>query len=298
MADTNQNAYLFSPQTRHWIQRGFLFFVGGTVILFPLFLVWGYFGLFVAVIGLWFVYRRDIKPLLQTELEITPYKISGEINGQPVYLFWHDILVAHQTESIKQGYIQLATVHQTITIPLDILDGQALWLVVKEYAPAVALEKEAIDSLFEARRTLEDKQWQAHILPRPLQVGYHWGIKVVAWGCLIFSIWVAMMLYRETGDISTLILPLTFFMLSVFGIYYFSKQIFVNNKGIKVKDWFGQKEMDWVDIQRIESQNRGFLFSSDDKTLWITSPENWTGNDKLAMLEFVNAQIEHHLIEI
>ncbi|MCP5007057.1 MAG: EbsA family protein [Planctomycetes bacterium] len=297
MIDNNQSAHSFYPLKRYWIERGLVFFIMAMFGIFFLFTPWKFFGIILGVVGIWLVYRRDIQPLLQTNLELNNDTISGHINGHTVYLFWRDILVARQTGTIKQGYIQLATRHKTVNIPLELLDGKGLWSVVKGYVSTSALEEDAYQQLPEYQEIQEDRLRQIHTLSKPLKVGYHWGIKVMAWGCLIFSVWIIAELYKEASLSSILILPFVFFVISGLGIYHFSKHIKMDTNTIEVSNWFGQKEIEWAEIQRIEYRISALVFCSNGKKLQITGPTNWAGNDKQNMVDFLNAQIEYRQIE-
>jgi hypothetical protein len=296
--NNNQTNHSFYPLKRYWIERWLVFSVISIFGFLLLYAQWGFLSVVVGIVIFGFVFRRDILPLLQTKLELNSDSISGQVKGQTVYMFWSDILVARQIGKMKQEYIQLATADKSVNIGLELFDGRELWAIVKASVPTSALEEDAYKRLPEFREVQEGKLKQVYTLSKPFKVGYHWGIKIMAWCCLIFSVWVMTELYKEISVSSTLILPAIFFMVSGLGIYHFSKHIEMDTEKIKVNDWFGQKEIEWAKIQRIEYRNSVLVFYSDRKKLQITGPTNWAGNDKQNMLDFLNAQIEYRQIEI
>ena len=111
----------------------------------------------------------------------------------------------------------------------------------------------------------ENRQRQIHTLSKPLIVGYSWGVKIMAWGCLIFTIFVTVELYKEVGISSELLVPSAFFVISGLSIYHFSKYIKMDTNTIEISGWFGRKDIKWAEIERLEYQNTALVFYSKGK---------------------------------
>lgn len=301
----DQYPHFFYPLKRHWIEKGLLPVLAvlflGTVLILRFNFVAGVIG---AALLAWYLFYRDIQPLLQTYLEINQDTLSGLANRHRIHLFWQDVLVVQQTGTLKQGFIHLITPQTRITIPLQLFDGDKLWQVVKSCVPGSALETDAYKKLPAYQEYQQEKARIIHTLTEPLRAGYNWGIKVMAWGCLIFSVWVMRELFKEVSFSSILWLPGAFFVASSFCIYHFSKYVEMSSSAIAVVSWLGRKEMKWSEIQRVKCRYGAgritelIFFNDDKKELKVTGPVNWYGTNKIKMVDFLEVQIEQHQIEV
>lgn len=296
----DQSTHFFYPLKRHWLEKGLVSVLAVLILGTVLIIRFNFVGGVIAALVAWYLFYRDIQPLLQTYLEINQDTLSGLVNHHKIHLFWQDVLVVQQTGTLKQGFIHLITAQTKFTIPLQLFNGDQLWQLVKSCVPGSALEADAYKELPTYQAYQQEKTRIIHTLAEPLRASYHWSIKVMAWGCLVFSAWVMWSLFKEGGISSIMWLPGIFFVAGGFAIYHFSQYVEMSSNAIGVVSWLGRKEMKWSEIQgiKLKGMTELIFLNGDKQKLRVTGPVNWFGGNKEKMIDFLEAQIDQRQIEI
>lgn len=120
----------------------------------------------------------------------------------------------------------------------------------------------------------------------------------VAWICVaLFSSFLILSLF-----IGQFLLSLPFLFFIALGVFLLlnSGSININSLKICLNIPFGHYEIDWDEVENIETdiQRGALVFSGNNKRVVIAGPVWWAGPDKMALISFLNVEIERRGIEI
>jgi hypothetical protein len=94
----------------------------------------------LCLLGLIVTIRRDLLPLLHSNIRLSDQSLEAHIRGIDITVVWADVIAAHRTREINVPILYFLLPQGTCSLPLDYFNDSEIWEFVRTHVAPEALE--------------------------------------------------------------------------------------------------------------------------------------------------------------
>lgn len=227
--------------------------------------------------------------LLLTQLTVDETKLIGQVGNMKVDVRWDDIRVIRY----ENNKLTLATLDQTYTLPLEQLDGVAIWQTIQPLVPPQALSPTAYQEHPAHQALIAFRQQVLADENQFMRLRYPVGWQIFIWTLgLTLTALVIYGLFEGVSLAFTLIFGFWAFVLLT-GAFLSTTQVELTPKQITMQNPFRSQTMRWAEVDKIKAKRQGgdWVLYKGKQRLHIPGSLLWSGQNRQRIAVLMDAQL-------
>lgn len=237
------------------------------------------------IIGAVIMFRN----LWQTQLTIDEETLKGQVGAVNVDVRWDEILVMRY----ENNKLSLTTLDQTYMLPLEQLDGAAIWQTIQPLARPQALSPTAYQEHPTHQALITFRQQVLADENQFMRLRYPVGWQIFIWTSgLTLTALVIYGLFEGVSLAFTLLFGFWALMLLV-GAFLSTTQVELTLKQITIQNPFRTQTMHWAEIDTIKAKQRGgdWVLYKGKQRLHLPGSLLWFGQNRQRVAVLIDAQV-------
>lgn len=224
-----------------------------------------------------------------TQLTVDETRLVGQVGKVKVDVRWDEIRII-QYENNK---LKLATLEQAYILPLEGLDGAALWQTVQPLVRPQALSPTAYQEHPAHQALITFRQQVLADENQFMRLRYPVGWQIFIWTLgLILTVLVVYGLFEGVSPAFTLLFGFLALMLLA-GAFLSTTQVELTPKQITIQNPFHTKTMSWAELDTIKAKRQGgdWVLYKGKQRLHIPGALLWFGQNRQRVAVLMDAQV-------
>jgi len=230
-----------------------------------------------------------LRNLLLTQLTFDETRLIGQVGNMKVDVRWDEIRVIRY----ENNKLTLATLDQTYTLPLEQLDGVAIWQTIQPLVPPQALSPTAYQEHPAYQALIAFRQQVLADENQFMRLRYPVGWQIFMWTLgLTLTTLVIYGLIQGVSPAFTFLFGFWAVML-VAGAFLSMTQVELSPKQITIQNPFRTQTMLWTEVDRIKAKRQGgdWVLYKGKQRLHIPGSLLWFGQNRQRIAVLMDAQL-------